>query len=451
MLRGYACQFRTDETGAGTIMGLLWFMLLVGITGMAVDVTDGFRNRTMLQATADAAALAGVIDLPDRSAAVATAVAYAADNMGEDINGSVLDPDDVRVGLWDPATQSLDTTSAFPDAVMVTVRRSAENANAVPVNFLRIIGLQTWNVVAQAVAQRFIPGCLRDGLIAREIVDMSSNNGFVNEICIHGEQGVDIQSNNYFETGVNVSMPKIPEMLEIPASGMDSNIGLPPALRENYLDPRMVNHITEITDAFLALNTVSATAMTAAVMPSYIDMTKAVIVTDNRFNFAAAIPHRVYHVQCQPMRNLVLPAGILLDKIVLIADCQITIGANSTVWDSVLISRSGPNPGNGGMNIGDANITVAAGVQLGKPDNCGEGGGVQLFSNATIHTSSSTSIDGVQMVALGDIFLGARAMGVNGISAQSGGTIKMTAQNMFGLCSGAVGGLFTVPYYRLVL
>jgi hypothetical protein len=181
-------------------------------------------------------------------------------------------------------------------------------------------------------------------------------------------------------------------------------------------------------------------------------MSKEVIVTDNHFSFAAAIPHRIYHVQCQPMRNLVLPAGILLDKIVLIADCQITIGANSTVTDSVLISRSGPTPGgNANLNIGDANITVAAGVQLGKPDNCAEGGGVQLFSNATMHFSSTTSIDGVQMVALGDIFLGARDMGVNGISAQSGGTIKMTSNNMFGLCSGGAPNLFTVPYYRLVL
>ncbi len=92
-------SFWQDDRGAGTLFGLLWFILLVGITGMAVDVTDGLRNRTMLQATADAAALAGAIDLPDGSAAVATAVSYAADNMGEDINGSVLDPDDARVGL----------------------------------------------------------------------------------------------------------------------------------------------------------------------------------------------------------------------------------------------------------------------------------------------------------------------------------------------------------------
>ena len=54
MLREGSRIFLSDEQGVGTVMGLLWFMLLVGITGMAVDATNGFRNRTMLQATADA-------------------------------------------------------------------------------------------------------------------------------------------------------------------------------------------------------------------------------------------------------------------------------------------------------------------------------------------------------------------------------------------------------------
>ena len=444
MLRVRIHQFANNEAGAGTIMGLLWFMLLVGITGMAVDITDGLRNRTMLQATADAAALAGAIDLPDQAAVVATAVAYAAENMGEDVNGSVLNPDDVRVGLWDPATQSLDTTSLTPDAVMVTVRRSAENANAVPVNFLRIIGLRTWNVIAQAVAQRFIPDCLTDGLVARGIVDMSSNNGFVNEICIHGEQGVNIQSNNYFETGVNVSMPKIPEMLELPASGMDSNIGLAEALRENYLDPRMVNHIDEIMLDFLD--------PTSPVMPDYIHTAEPVIEIDEKFNLGAVQPHRIYHVHCASNKHAMIPANANVSKVIIIAECEIRIGAGATVFSAVLGSRSGGNPGQGtGGGVSSANIGVNANVQLGLPDNCAPGGGVQMFSNATMHFSSLTTINGVQMVAAGDIELGAREMGINGISAQSGGDIRMTSVNMFGLCSGGAPNLFTVPYYRLVL
>ncbi len=68
MLRVRSYDFARDERGAGTIMGLLWFILLVGITGMAVDATNGLRNRTMLQATADAAVLGAVIDVTNEAA-----------------------------------------------------------------------------------------------------------------------------------------------------------------------------------------------------------------------------------------------------------------------------------------------------------------------------------------------------------------------------------------------
>ena len=74
MLGGDCRIFLNDELGGGTVMGLLWLILLVGITGVAVDLINGSRNHTMVQATADAdaAALGGAIDLP--AAAVTSAV-----------------------------------------------------------------------------------------------------------------------------------------------------------------------------------------------------------------------------------------------------------------------------------------------------------------------------------------------------------------------------------------
>jgi len=426
-----------DERGGGTIWGLLWFVLMVGICGLAVDSTDGFRSRTMLQATADSSALAAAIDLPSKNAAVATAVAYSASNMETDLNGSVVDPSDVIVGKWNAVNHSLDTSSLFPDAVMVTARRSVANDNPVATNFLRIVGLMSWDVNAQAVAQRFIPECLRDGLIARGIVDISSNNGFVNKICLHGQKGVDISSNNYFEPGVNVSMPDL-EMLSIPSSGFESNNGLKPALREMSMDPRMVNHIDQIMQSFLDVN--------SPYIPSYIDKTKPVIVVDEKFDLSLAEQGRIYHVECKPNKNAAIPSNSTVQKVVIIAECEIKVNAGATIYNAVLGSRSG---GNG--SVSKANIGLASGVQLGVPDNCASGGGVQLFSNATIHTSSTTSMDGVQIVAAGDVELGARDMGINGISVQSGHDIKLTSNNMFGLCSGGAPNLFTVNYYRLVL
>jgi Flp pilus assembly protein TadG len=444
MLRTLAYRFVKDELGGGTIFSLLWFVLLVGICGLAVDITDGFRSRTMLQSTADSSALAGAIDLPVTSDVVLSAVDYSEQNMGTTGYGSVLMPEDITPGAWDHETRIFTPEAAVApgtplDAVHVMVHQGADNGNALATNFLRIIGLTSWNVKAQAIAQRFIPECLTDGLVAREIVDMSSNNGFVNRICVHGQMGVDMQSNNYFELGVSVSAP---DLTLIDAE--NNNVGLEDAKREDILDPRMVDHVDEIIQGVLDKD--------PKVTPSYIDLNEAVIVTDNHFNFNNAIPGRIYLVQCQPMRNLVLPAGILMDRIALIADCQITLGANSTVTNSLIASRSGPTPGgNTNLNLGDANITAAAGVQLGVPDNCAAGGGVQLFSNATMNFSSTTSFDGVQLVAAGDISLGARDQGINGISAQSGGNIYMTSNNMFGLCSGGAPNLFTVDYYRLVL
>ncbi len=97
MMRRYTGEFLNDEQGGGTVMGLLWFILLVGICGLSADITDGFRSQTTLQATADALALAAAIDLPDEDAAVATALAYSNSNMMENDYGTVLIGADVGV------------------------------------------------------------------------------------------------------------------------------------------------------------------------------------------------------------------------------------------------------------------------------------------------------------------------------------------------------------------
>jgi Flp pilus assembly protein TadG len=52
-------SFLRDESGSYTIWSLIWFSLYVAIGGLAVDMTDAYRNQTLLQSTADASALAG--------------------------------------------------------------------------------------------------------------------------------------------------------------------------------------------------------------------------------------------------------------------------------------------------------------------------------------------------------------------------------------------------------
>jgi hypothetical protein len=360
-----------------------------------------------------------------------------------------------------------------PDAVRVTLHQTEANTNAVPVNFLRIIGLQSWNVNVEAVAQRFIPECLMDGLVARGIIDISSNNGFVNRICIHGQQGVIEAQHNYHELGVTVSTPDMYNDIVVPAGNYESNPGLPEALREMSLDPRMVNHVDEIMTDILALQDY--------VMPSYIDTDSGgdggggcvgfgcggstggvtVEVRDKNWDFSDAEAGHIYHIVCNPMQNVGIPQGTILTDVVIVSDCVISVGSGVFMSDVVLASLSTGNPGAGsgsgggvsgagGAGVEFANITFAANVQLGTADNCQPGGGVQIFSNASVHFSSSMTINGLQVVAAGDVDLGARDMGVNGINIQAGGDINLTSNNMFGLCSGGAPNLQTVAYYRLV-
>ena len=94
-------NFIRDDRGGYTVWSLTWFMLYVALGGIAVDMSDAFRNQTLLQSTADASALAGVISLSDQADVVNQAMAYSVDNMDVQINGGVLNPAEVTVGTWD--------------------------------------------------------------------------------------------------------------------------------------------------------------------------------------------------------------------------------------------------------------------------------------------------------------------------------------------------------------
>ena len=68
-------RFLSDESGGYTIWSLIWFSLYVAMGGLAVDMTDAYRNQTLLQSTADASALAGVMSPPDKDDANANPLA----------------------------------------------------------------------------------------------------------------------------------------------------------------------------------------------------------------------------------------------------------------------------------------------------------------------------------------------------------------------------------------
>jgi Putative Flp pilus-assembly TadE/G-like len=72
-----------DSRGQAAVLTVLFLTVLLGATAMSLDVGSWFKAKRQLQATADAAALAGAQGLPQGTdAATALAIQYAADNGG---------------------------------------------------------------------------------------------------------------------------------------------------------------------------------------------------------------------------------------------------------------------------------------------------------------------------------------------------------------------------------
>ena len=68
-------RFR-DESGQVLVFATLAMVVLLGITGLALDVGHAYLVQRQLQASTDAAALAGALDLPDSAQAKLTAANY---------------------------------------------------------------------------------------------------------------------------------------------------------------------------------------------------------------------------------------------------------------------------------------------------------------------------------------------------------------------------------------
>lgn len=118
-----------DEDGAVMVIVALALVILLGCMALVVDAGVMYVNRSNMQNVADAAALAGAQELPDKDAAEDKAIEYAA------LNGVVIDEDDVN---------------PYYDDDKIEVKCSKN----VPYYFARALGFENADVSARAVAQQ---------------------------------------------------------------------------------------------------------------------------------------------------------------------------------------------------------------------------------------------------------------------------------------------------------
>ncbi|MDB5324100.1 MAG: hypothetical protein JWN40_5731 [Phycisphaerales bacterium] len=142
--------------GVALITVLVMLTALMGVASLAVDLGRAQLAKSELKSTADAAGRAACNALSSGgiTGAKAAAVAMAASNTC-DGQAVVLNPNtDLTFGTWDPTTRKFTSLAvsgqASPNAVKVTLGRTAAGGNPIPLMFGKVIGMGACDVHASS-------------------------------------------------------------------------------------------------------------------------------------------------------------------------------------------------------------------------------------------------------------------------------------------------------------
>src|SRR3954447_16692362 len=131
-----------NEAGQTLPMILVFMVCILLFAGLVIDLGQAYRTRIQLQASADAASLAGAARFPDASTANSTAYAYSARTGSKN---SIPGVPNVAVAVQTKCSKSL------PNCVGANTVVVDETAS-VPTTFLRLIGINTIPIKVHATA-----------------------------------------------------------------------------------------------------------------------------------------------------------------------------------------------------------------------------------------------------------------------------------------------------------
>lgn len=150
-----------DERGVALPPAAFGILMVLGITGMAVEAGHIYLTDASLQSAADAAAIAGARALPHADAVHGAVYRTTEQSLPSGSHGTALSDGDVVLGRLDLETHLFTQGNGPANAVRVTVRRSMAGGNPVPTVFSRLFGVSGVDLVAESVAAKIRdPICL---------------------------------------------------------------------------------------------------------------------------------------------------------------------------------------------------------------------------------------------------------------------------------------------------
>lgn len=236
------CVKDQREHRKGTVLVLSAILLVPMCAFVAFAVDVGYMNseRTILQSTADACALAAVREISSPTGMQTVAQAYCTLNHPSTSGNLQVTSE---AGTWDKNTLTFTPTSTGGNAVRVAILRQD-----IGLFFAPVIGVSNVDISASAVAMR-ANDCFQKGIIAADRVIMGQDVRLDN-YCVYGRNGVSMGQDPHVINGA-----KVGSLDESTITYGQDPVGLPENIIEADKQPPLANNIMQvIDDLFQGLN-----------------------------------------------------------------------------------------------------------------------------------------------------------------------------------------------------
>ena len=456
-------RFAAGEDGAGTVFGLFLFMIIVIMGGIALDGSNAWRNATHLNASADAASHAGAVALANGGNVTdvrALAEAAALANMPQQRYGSVMGDalEDIQLMHFDTDTRALSTVGE-QNAVVVTLRQTAGNSNAVRTYFLRLMGFDSWNVIGRSIAVFDASAeCNNtDGVYADDEISLSSQNQVGPGFCVHSQHAVWLPQQNSFGEGSMVSMPNLADCKS--KCTEEANPGINPVAL-NMILPDFGAYIMMMHDEFLKptsdsllkaawLNEKAITASVwknslqpledVGVKTTKMDIGSVVNLTWDQFHAMPSLPKGlVYNVDCKLNGNSSKTrltfdgATALMDGSALVTNCSLHFDDGAEVLGSLVITT---------RDQSTATVTSGSDVTVADPTKtCADTNRTTVMSMGKVSVPAKFVMSNVTLVVDDDVNIASassNSTASRGLSIYSSGKVSLSSQHSLETCGGS--------------
>ncbi|SFP16564.1 pilus assembly protein TadG-related protein [Tranquillimonas alkanivorans] len=463
---------RLRAEDGSTPFSLLWLALLILVAGIAVDVTNAYRNLQLMRDTADAASHAGVVAIANDAtdAAVVEQVRATVErNMPAAVYGALFqDPvQDIRLANYDPATGAL-SDFGERNAVTVSLHRTRALGNPVGTFLLRIAALvdpntrlDAWEVRADSTtAFTDTQRCASHNyLYAAGEIDLTSSNAFGSRYCVHAQDEIWMSQQNSFGSDAGLSMP---DLANCGTKCSDAaNPGSEAAAHESNLlldsvDSQIGTTLADFLSngplhaAFFADKPISGdlSVLGPAIDPATATPGQVVQLSRSEFEALPEVPGGlVYDVFCgngNKGLSISQPATGSFSDVAIITDCGLEFSGTTDITSSLFLSTKVSS---------NASLTAKQGARIGSSTATCQPDAVSfVMAKGSMHAPADFFGSNVAVMLGGDVNLAATSSSTTlnhvGLSLIADGDMHIAASHTFTSCALPPGGL--TPRLRVI-